>query len=104
MQDEWEIPIKKNKLMGWKDTITQVPLQQPPWEANSCYSGQEIPHLSRHPNVFLKTKPIQYKTSHAITLRRILILFLHQYLSFSELNNSSWVYNLPQPPSQQVDL
>jgi len=45
--------------MAWKDKITQVPLQQPPWEANSCYSGQEIPHLSRHPNVFTKTRPIQ---------------------------------------------
>ena len=74
---------KKLKLMGWKDKITQVPLQQPPWEADSCYSGKEIPHLSRHPNVFTKTRPIQYKTSHAITLRRILILFLHQHLRLS---------------------
>ena len=34
---------KKQKLMGWKDKITQMPLQQPPWEAKRCYSGQEIP-------------------------------------------------------------
>jgi len=77
--------------MGWKNKITQVPLQQSPWEVNSCYGGS-------------KTRPIQYKKSHAITLRSILILFLHQHLRFSELNNSSWIYNLSQPPPQQVDL
>jgi len=62
IQDEWEILIrnkKKNqKLMGWKDKITQVPLQQPPWEANSCFSDQEIPHFSRYSNVFTKPQKL----------------------------------------------